>query len=143
MRRARHVTLDEVVVTATKVKMFYRGDTLIYDATAFNMPDGSMLDDLIRQMPGVTMNDGGEIFVNGKKVDELLLNSRSFFGGNKQILFENLPYYTVKHIKVYDKKDKRDELLGRDDGPKQYVMDVNLKQEYQRGYIANVEGAER
>lgn len=141
MRRARHVTLDEVVVTATKVKMFYRGDTLIYDATAFNIPDGSMLDDLIRQMPGVTMNDGGEIFVNGKKVDELLLNSRSFFGGNKQILFENLPYYTVKHIKVYDKKDKRDELLGRDDGPKQYVMDVNLKQEYQRGYIANVEGA--
>ena len=141
MRRARHVTLNEVVVTATKVKMFYRGDTLIYDATAFNMPDGSMLDDLIRQMPGVTMNDGGEIFVNGKKVDELLLNSRSFFGGNKQILFENLPYYTVKHIKVYDKKDKRDELLGRDDGPKQYVMDVNLKQEYQRGYIANVEGA--
>ena len=45
MRRARHVTLNEVVVTATKVKMFYRGDTLIYDATAFNMPDGSMLDD--------------------------------------------------------------------------------------------------
>ncbi len=141
MRKARRITLDEVVVTATKVKMFYRGDTLIYDATAFNMPDGSMLDDLIRQMPGVTMNDGGEIFVNGKKVDELLLNSRSFFGGNKQILLENLPYYTVKHIKVYDKKDKRDEVLGRDDGPKQYVMDVNLKQEYQRGYIANVEGA--
>ena len=141
MRRARHVTLNEVVVTATKVKMFYRGDTLIYDATAFNMPDGSMLDDLIRQMPGVTMNDGGEIFVNGKKVDELLLNSRSFFGGNKQILLENLPYYTVKHIKVYNKKDKRDEVLGHDDGSKQYVMDVNLKQEYQRGYIANVEGA--
>ena len=141
MRKARHVTLDDVVVTATKVKMFYRGDTLIYDATAFNMPDGSMLDDLIRQMPGVTMNDGGEIFVNGKKVDELLLNSRSFFGGNKQILLENLPYYTVKHIKVYNKKDKRDEVLGRDDGPKLYVMDVNLKQEYQRGYIANVEGA--
>ena len=141
MRRARHITLNEVVVTATKVKMFYRGDTLIYDATAFNMPDGSMLDDLIRQMPGVTMNDGGEIFVNGKKVDELLLNSRSFFGGNKQILLENLPYYTVKHIKVYNKKDKRNEVLGRDDGPKLYVMDVNLKQEYQRGYIANVEGA--
>ncbi|MBR1667460.1 MAG: hypothetical protein IJ693_04160 [Bacteroidaceae bacterium] len=141
MRRAQHIALDEVVVTTTKIKMFYRGDTLIYDATAFNLPDGSMLDDLIRQMPGVTMNDGGEIFVNGKKVDELLLNSRSFFGGNKQILLENLPYYTVKHIKVYHKKDKRDEVMGRDDAPKQYVMDVNLKQEYQRGYIANVEGA--
>ena len=141
MRRARHVTLGEVVVTATKVKMFYRGDTIVYDASAFSLPDGSMLDDLIRQMPGVTMNEAGEIFVNGKKVDELLLNSRSFFGSNNQILIDNLPYYTVKHIKVYDKKSKRDEVTGRDDAPRQYVMDVNLKQDYQRGYIANIEGA--
>ena len=71
--------LSEVVVTATKVKMFWKGDTIVYDATAFNLPEGSMLDDLIRQMPGVRMNDDGEIFVNGRKVDELLLGSRSFF----------------------------------------------------------------
>ncbi|MBR4433618.1 MAG: hypothetical protein IKS80_03815, partial [Bacteroidaceae bacterium] len=54
MFRMRNVTLDEVTVTATKIKFFYRGDTLIYDATAFRMPEGSMLDDLIRQLPGVT-----------------------------------------------------------------------------------------
>lgn len=141
MRRARHVSLGEVVVTATKVKMYYRGDTLIYDATAFSLPDGSMLDDLIRQMPGVTMDEDGEIFVNGRKVDELLLGSRSFFGGNKQILLENLPYYTVKNIKVYDRESKMNTALGSNAVPKQYVMDVNLKEEYNRSYIANVEGA--
>jgi hypothetical protein len=82
LRRLPTNTLGEVTVTATKLKMFHRGDTIVYDATAFKLPDGSMLDDLIRQMPGVTMNDDGEIFVNGRKVDELLLGSRSFFSLN-------------------------------------------------------------
>ena len=104
MRKMRELSLNEVVVKATRIKMFYRGDTIVYDATAFKLPQGSMLDDLIRQMPGVTLNDAGEIFVNGRKVDELLLGSRSFMRGNKQVLMENLPYYTVQNIKVYDKQ---------------------------------------
>ncbi len=141
MHKMRNINLKEVVVTATKVKFFWRGDTLVYDATAFNLPEGSMLDDLIRQLPGVTMNDQGEIFVNGRKVDELLLGSRTFFGGNKKVLMENLPYYTVKNLKVYEKQTDRSLALGYDVEPRRYVMDVNLKQEYQRGYIANVEGA--
>ena len=141
MRKMREVDLGEVVVKATRVKMFYRGDTIVYDATAFKLPQGSMLDDLIRQMPGVTLNEAGEIFVNGRKVDELLLGSRSFMKGNKKVLMENLPYYTVKDIKVYDKQSDKSKALGYDVDPKKFVMDVNLKQEYQRGYIANVEGA--
>lgn len=104
LRRVRQVDLDELTVTATKVKMFYKGDTLVYDATAFKLPDGSMLDDLIRQMPGVTMNDGGEIFVNGRKIDELQLGSRSFMRGNSKVMLENLPYYTVKNVKVYEQE---------------------------------------
>ena len=141
MRKMREMDLGEVVVKATRVKMFYRGDTLVYDATAFKLPDGSMLDALIRQMPGVTMNDGGEIFVNGRKVDELMLGSRSFFKGNRKVLLENLPYYTVQNIKVYDKQSDMSKALGYDVDAKSFVMDVNLKQEYQRGYIANAEAA--
>ena len=141
MRKSTDKTMRELTVTATKIKMYYRGDTLIYDATAFKMPDGSMLDDLIRQLPGVTMNADGEIFVNGRKVDELLLGSRSFFGGNKKVLLENLPYYTVRHLKVYEKQTDRSEALGYDVDPRRYVMDVILKDEYNQGYIGNVEAA--
>lgn len=141
LRKVRQIDLNDVVVTATKVKMYYKGDTLVYDATAFQLPDGSMLEDLIQQMPGVTMNDAGEIFVNGRKVDDLLLGSRKFMKGNKKVLLENLPYYTVKDIKVYEKQSDMSEALGYDMGGRSYVMDVNLKQEYQVGYIANVEAA--
>lgn len=141
MRKGTAKTMREVTITATKIKMYYHGDTLIYDATAFKMPDGSMLDDLIRQLEGVTMNADGEIFVNGRKVDELLLGSRSFFGGNKKVLLENLPYYTVRHLKVYEKQTDRSQALGYDVDPRRYVMDVILKDEYNQGYIGNVEAA--
>ena len=141
MRKSSAKTMRELTVTATKIKMFWRGDTLVYDATAFRLPEGSMLDDLIRQLPGVTMNADGEIFVNGRKVDELLLGSRSFFGGNKKVLMENLPYYTVKNLKVYEKQTDKSMALGYDVEPRRYVMDVNLKDEYSQGYIGNVEAA--
>ena len=91
LRKIRQVNLQEVTVTATKVKMYYRGDTIVYDATAFKLPDGSMLDDLIHQMPGVTIDEYGQIFVNGRKIDELQLGSRSFMRGNSKVLMENLP----------------------------------------------------
>ena len=141
LRKMPERDLGEVTVTATKVKMFWKGDTLVYDATAFKMPDGSMLDDLIRQMPGVTMNENGEIFVNNRKIDELQLGSRSFMRGNSKILLENLPYYTVKDIKVYDQETDLNRTAGSQIEKKKFVMDVNLKAEYQYGYIANVEAA--
>ena len=141
LRKSRNINLKEVTVTATKVKMFYKGDTLVYDADAFQLPDGSMLDDLVRQLPGVTLNDNGEIFVNGRKIDELILGSRSFFRGNSKVLLENLPYYTVKNLKVYEKQSDRSKALGFDVEPRKYVMDVNLKQEYNKGIISNIEMA--
>lgn len=138
----RHMTeLDEVTVKATKVKMFWRGDTIVYDATAFNLPDGSVLDNLIRQLPGAEIKDNGEIFVNGRKIDELLLGSRSFMRGKNKVLREHLPYYTVKNLKVYEKDSDLSEALGYEAEAKRYVMDVNLKMEYNMGLIGNMEAA--
>ncbi|MEG1581339.1 MAG: outer membrane beta-barrel protein [Bacteroidaceae bacterium] len=141
LRRIQEKSLREAKVTATRLKMYNKGDTLVYDATAFKMPEGSMLDDLIRQMPGVTMNDDGEIFVNGRKVEELLLGSRSFMSGKKDVLLENLPYYTVKNVKVYEKETDRNRALGYNVEERKYVMDVNLKEEYRNGHIGNVEAS--
>lgn len=141
LRKIRQVNLQEVTVTATKVKMYYRGDTIVYDATAFKLPDGSMLDDLIHQMPGVTIDEYGQIFVNGRKIDELQLGSRSFMRGNSKVLMENLPYYTVKDIKVYDQDTDLNRALNAQVERQKFVMDVNLKPEHQIGYIANVEAA--
>ena len=133
-------SLGEVVVKATKVKMVWKGDTLVFNADAFNVPEGSMLEGLIKQLPGVELNDDGEIFVNGKKIDNLTLNGADFFKGKNKIMLQNLPYFTVKNIQVYKKQTEENKYLGIDDeDKKEYTMDVVLKREYSIGGSANIE----
>lgn len=129
--------LAGVVVKATRIKMAYRGDTLVFDASAFKLPDGSMLDALVRQMPGVELDDNGVITVNGRKVDYLMLNGKDFFKGDNKVMLDNLPYYTVNNIKVYDRTTDKSRFMGKDMEQKEYVMDVNLKREYNNGYLGN------
>ena len=133
--------LKEAVVVATKIKMVYKGDTVIYNADAFNLSKGSMLDDLVKQMPGVVLKDNGEIYLNGKKVDYLMLNGKQFFKGKNSVMLENMPYYIVKNVQFYNKTTDKSEYLGHDVEKKDFVMDVNLKKEYSVGYIANAEVA--
>ena len=77
--------LPEVVVKATKIKMIYSGDTIIYNADAFKLVEGSMLDGLIRKLPGASIDNNGQITVNGRYVESLLVNGREFFQGNPKV----------------------------------------------------------
>lgn len=133
--------LQGATVTATKVKFYHKGDTLVYNADALNLGEGSMLDAIIRQMPGAELRSNGQIFVGGKKVDDLLLNGKDFFKGDPSKMLENLPAYMVKHIQVYNKDTETNEFLGREVEKKRYVMDVKLKKEYNKGYMLNLEAA--
>lgn len=119
--------LDEVTVRATKIKFFHKGDTLIYNADAFNLPEGSMLDELIKQMPGARIESNGEIFINEKKIDYLTLNGKKLFKGNNLALLENMPYYTVKSLKVFEQSKDKDKYLNTKTALKDNVMDVMLK----------------
>ena len=92
-----------MTVKATKVKIYTRGDTVVYNADAFQLAEGSMLDALIRQLPGVELKDDGRILVNGRYVENLLLNGEDFFYGLPSVLLDFLPAYAVYDVKVYDK----------------------------------------
>ena len=97
-------TLQEVTVKASRVRFYHKGDTIVYDASLFQLAEGSMLDALIRQLPGVELKSDGRIYHNGKFVDDLLLNGKDLFQGNRKLMLENLPAYTVKDVAVYDKQ---------------------------------------
>jgi hypothetical protein len=127
-RKARR--LDEVVVNATRIKMFYHGDTIIYNADALNVTQTESLRKLVQQMPGAEMKDDGEIRINGKRVDNLLISGKDFFQGNIQAALDNLPAYVVGRIKVYDKAGDQSDLTGRNMHDESYVMDVHLKRKY-------------
>lgn len=141
-RYARNVSLNEITVRPTQIKMFVKGDTIVYNADAFNLPDGSMLDRLIQMLPGANIDDNGQIFVNGRKISSLSLNGNDFFNGNPKIALDNLPAYIVKNIKVYERQSDKDIALGLQKSGKEHplVMDVNLKKQYSIGWMGNAEG---
>lgn len=130
--------LGEVRVTATRLQMVCRGDTIVYDASAFALPEGSLLSDLVRQLPGAELKSNGDVYVNGQKIDYLTLNGRDFFKRNNKALLDNLPYYTVRDVKVFH-RDKSELERAVDGAARDYVMDVNLKREYVRSALANAE----
>lgn len=130
--------LREVVVKATRIKMVMRGDTIVYNADAFDLSEGSMLDALIRQLPGARLQNG-VIYINGKRVQSLLVDGKDFFHGNATVALANLPAYTVDKVKVYDMAGEASRLMGRDMNDKQLVVDVNLKKQYKHGLMANAE----
>lgn len=137
--KEKEIALGGIVVKSTKVKFFYKGDTLVYNADAFQLAEGSMLDALISQLPGVELKDDGRIYVNGRFVDNLLLNGKDFFKGKNEVLLENLPAYTVKNLKVYEEESDLSKMLGTKVDEGRYVMDVQIKREYEIGWFANAE----
>lgn len=97
--------LKELTVTTSKVKFYHKGDTVVYNADAFLLAEGSMLDALIRQLPGVELKSNGQIYVNGEFVENLLLNGKDFFKNDHQVMLDNLGAYLVKDIQVYRKSN--------------------------------------
>ncbi|MBQ8099440.1 MAG: outer membrane beta-barrel protein [Bacteroidaceae bacterium] len=138
------VELGEARIRATRVKMVMRGDTLVYDADAFRTSEGSMLDRLLAAMPGFKVDESGQITHNGQRVEELLVDGKSFFSGNPKVALENLPAYTVNTVKVYRRAADNAYLLtdsSEIERTKRLVVDVNLKRQYRQGWLANAEAA--
>lgn len=132
--------LNEVTVTTTKIKFYNKGDTVVYNADAFQLAEGSMLDALIAQLPGVELNNDGQIKVNGQFVESLLLNGKEFLDGNNNLMLENIGAYTVKNIEVYEGQSNKAKLTHDITAPKLLTMDVKLKKEYNMGWIINSHG---
>lgn len=131
--------LGEATVRATKLKFYTKKDTLVFNADAFILAEGSMLDALIEQLPGVELHDNGNITVNGRHVESLLLNGEDLFKGKNQLVLDNISSYMVKTVQVYEKEDDTGRMAGRKTGQEEYVMDVKLKKQYSIGWIANAE----
>lgn len=129
--------LNEATVTATKIKMYYKGDTLVYNADAFNVLKNESLRKLVLQLPNTKIEEG-VIYVNGKPIESLLFSGKDFFNGNIDAALDRLPAYIVSKLKVYDKQGELSELTGRDMHDKQYVMDVHLKREYLGTWMAKL-----
>lgn len=129
--------LRAAIVQATVAKVQQVEDTTMYNADAFRTPEGATLEALVKQLPGAEVGDDGSITINGKKVNEILVNGKDFFKGDSETAMKNLPVNLVKKIKTYDKKSDYSEQTGIDDGEDSFVLDIMTKHELNQSWLAN------
>lgn len=131
--------LGEAGVVGTRLLLVNKGDTLIYNVGAIQTSEGDMLGNLIEKLPGASIDDEGKIYVNGRYVENLLINDKDFFNGDIKSALASLPAYTVNKIKTYEREGERSLTTGTDMGDKQFVMDVNLKRQYEKTWSGDFE----
>jgi hypothetical protein len=120
--------LKEVSITA-KPPLQMRGDTLEFNADAFQLDTNAVIEDMLRRLPGVTVWRDGLITVNGKKVSRLLVEGKEFFGSDAKIALQNLPKNAVDKIQVYKDKESKDPINPPTE------MNVILKKDKKSGYF--------
>lgn len=131
--------LSDVNITGNLPKVQSVEDTLIYNADAFRMPEGSVLEELIERLPGAEIEDG-KVMINGREVKKILLDGKEFFVGDMQTALKNLPTAIIDKLKHYDEKSDMAKVTGIDDGEERPVIDVRIKKGMNFGYNVNADG---
>ena len=132
------ILLNQAVVTGTMKEVEVKEDTLIFNADAFKVPEGSVLEELIKKLPGVTVEDG-VVKVNGKTVNKILVGGKEFFGNDRNMSMKNLPAEIVDKVKTYDKQSDFSRITGIDDGEEETVIDLTIKKNFQQGWFGNID----
>lgn len=136
--RNSSVQLNEVEIAAERIPMKMKGDTLVYDAKAFTTRDGDNVEKLIEKLPGVEVDEDGNITAQGKTVSKILVNGKEFFGDNLQMATKNIEAKAVKNVEVLDKKSDEAEFTGVDDGSEERTINLELEEEYSKGYFGRL-----
>ena len=134
------IMLKEAQVTANAAKVQVKGDSLIYNADAYRMYEGSMLEDLVKKLPGATIDEDGTIKINGKEVKKVLVDGKEFFINDKNIALKNLPTNIIDKIKAYDRKSDLSRITGIDDGEDETVLDLTVKKGMNNGWFGQING---
>ncbi len=131
--------LGTATVTVAAARVEQKEDTTVYNASAYRVPEGSSVEALIKQLPGVEVGDDGKITWNGKEVKEFLVNGKDFFKGDTDVAMKNLPTDLVSRIKAYDKKSDYYEETGIDDGEETTVLDIATKRKFNESLVSNID----
>ena len=129
------IELDEVVV---KIPVLIRGDTLIYDADSYKNGTERKLEDIIAKLPGVDINDTGQIEVEGKVVNKLMVNGKDFFDGDTKIATKNIPSSTVDKIQVLKNFGEVGQLKGVRNNQNNVAINIKLKEGKESFWFGNI-----
>ena len=131
------VMLKEAVITAEAPQVTVKEDTLEYNSSAYRTPEGAMLEELVKKLPGAEIDDEGNVKINGKEVKKIMVDGKEFFGGDVKTGLKNLPVNMIDKLKTYDKKSDLARVTGIDDGEEETVLDLKVKKGMNQGWFGN------
>lgn len=133
------VMLDEAVVVAEAPEVIAKADTLVYNSSAYRVPEGSALEELVKKLPGAEVDESGKITINGKEITKIMIDGKEFFADDPNIAMKNLPVNIIDKVRAYDKQSDMARMTGIDDGEEETVLDLSVKPELNKGWIGNVD----
>ena len=135
------IMLKGATVTGQAAKVVVKADTFVYNAAAFRTPEGSVVEELVKRLPGAQVDDDGKITINGKEVKKIMVDGKEFMTGDTKTAMKNLPTSIVERVKAYDQKSDLARVSGIDDGEEETVLDFGIKRGMNKGVMVNADVA--
>lgn len=132
--------IEEVIVTG-RIPVVTKGDTTEYDASSFVVEKNAKVEDLLKVLPGISVDADGKITAQGKTVEKVLVDGEEFFGDDPTLVTRNIRSDMVDKVQLYEKKSEETERTGVDDGERIQTINVKLKEDAKKGMFGKVEGA--
>lgn len=132
--------LDEVIVRSEAPPVTLIGDTVQYNAGSFRTQPNASVEQLLKKLPGMTVDKDGSITAQGQKVNRVLVDGKEFFGNDPKMATKNLPADAIDKVQAYDKKSDQSQLTGFDDGNSEKVINLTLKADKKKGMFGKIMG---
>ncbi len=130
-----------VTVTARRAPVTINNDTVEFNTENFKTQPNAVVEDLLKKLPGVTVDNDGTVRVNGQKINRVLVNGKEFFTGDPKMATKNLDADAVDKVQVFDKKSDRAEFTGVDDGQSEKAINLKLKKDRNNAIFGKVAAA--
>jgi hypothetical protein len=136
--KGRGTLLKEIIVRQ-KGSVRIKGDTTIYLADSFKVDDNANVEDLLKQLPGISVDANGAIQAQGEQVQKVLVDGEEFFGDDPTVATRNLNAKILDKVEVFDDKSEQAKFTGFDDGQKEKTINLKLKDDKNKGLFGKVE----
>jgi hypothetical protein len=132
--------MDELLIQAEIPPIRIKQDTLEFDAASFKVRPDANVEALLKQLPGVEIDQEGKITVNGKEVNQILVNGKPFFDKDGKVALQNLPAELINKVQVTDTKTKQEELSGQKATSDNASINLTIDEDKNKGWFGRLMG---
>src|SRR5574343_369034 len=133
-------TLDEVVVKNETPPIRIKKDTVEFNAASFKVRPDANVETLLKQLPGVEIDADGKITVNGKEVNQILVNGKPFFDKDGKVALQNIPATRINKVQVTDTKTKKEEKTGTNAASNNASINLTIDEKKNKGFFGKAMG---